>query len=264
MKAARVIVAAHALWLIASRPCLPQLLGWPRDLWRFGDANLRYVWIATPAIETVLYALLAIALLLAVFGIATRAACITVAILLYHFAPLEDVFIQASGPYVRGLTADILALAIIGFAPPNRTWPLTLIRVAVASQYVFSTLAKLRVAGLEWFSGDSIRGMATLFDRLGVAPYASPVIEHPRLATFIGVAWLVISLGMAAAPFSRRAAKIVVPLAAIASLLAIPLFGIVILATPLLLVFVDWRQSPSTSWPQRSETPNSAAHVASA
>ena len=241
MKLARIVVAAHALWLVASRPCLPVVLDWPTELWAGTPAgiSLRYLWLFTPLFEHLLYAALALALILAIFGIATRASCISAALLLYHFAPLEDVFTVAYGPYVRGLTADVLVLAILGFAPPQRRWPLTLLRCVVASQYVFSTVSKLHVAGMEWFRGENIRDLAIMLDGLHAAPRAHTIIDHPWLASAVALAWLLISLGMAATPFFRHAAMIVVPLAALAQIAAVPLLGIVFLGAPLLLVFVD-------------------------
>ncbi len=220
MKLARIVVAAHALWLVGSRPCLPAVLEWPTELWAGTPTgiSLRYLWLFTPGVERLLYAALALALILAIFGVATRASCVGAALLLYHFAPLEDVFSVAYGPYVRGLTADVIVLAILGFAPSQRRWPLTLLRCVVASQYVFSTVSKLHVAGMSWFQGENIRDLAILFDRLQVAPHAHTIIEHPTL---------------------RPAAMIVVPLAALAQIAAVPLFGIVFLGAPLLLVFVE-------------------------
>jgi hypothetical protein len=269
MKLARIVVAAHALWLVLSRLCLPMLFEWPREFWAGAPAGapLRYLWVFAPGFERALYAALIIALVVVLIDRwrtgnpacpdrRDRLSSIAASILLYHFAPLEDVFIAAPGPYADGLTVDVLALAILGFAPRGRQWPLTLIRVAVAAQYVFSTIVKVEIAGIGWFSGRNIRDLAILFDRLSIAPYPRIVIERPWLASLIGAAWLAISIGMAAAPFSRRAAMIVVPLAAIAHVLAVPLFGIVFLSAPLLLVFAGW--------PQRSETPNSSLQRASA
>jgi hypothetical protein len=281
MKAARIIVAAHALLIVAWHWSLPSLFTWPRELWAGAPprAALRYLWLFPPRVEAILYMLLALALLCALLGAAARVSCFAAAILLYHFAPLQDVFINASGPFAGGLTVDVLALVILAAAPEGRRWPPTLIRAAVASQYLFSTVAKLRIAGIGWFGGDNIRDMAILFDRLGLAPYARVVAAHPALAWSIGIGWLLITLGMAAAPFSRPAARIFVPLAALAHVAAVPLFGIVYPGAPLLLLFVDWpqrgvwgrrprRPAPpraaaphehGSASPQRRVTPNSAA-----
>jgi hypothetical protein len=48
-----------------------------------------------------------------------------------------------------------------------------------------------------------------------------------------------VELAMAATPFSRVAARIVVPLAAVLHVARAALLGIVVLDAPLLLVFVD-------------------------
>jgi hypothetical protein len=264
MRAARIIVAAHALLIVAWHWNLPAIFTWPREFWAGvpAGAALRYLWLFPPRVECVLYALLAFALFCAIFGVAARASCFAAGILLYHFAPLEDVFINASGPFSSGLTVDVLALVILATAPEGRRWPLTLIRAAVASQYVFSTIAKLHVAGLGWFRGDNIRDMAILFDRLGTARHARLVIDHPALTSTIGIGWLLITLGMAAAPFSRAAAKVVVALAALAHLAAVPLFGIVYPGAPLLLLFIDRRTSNVAH--DAKVTPSSSAQRASA
>lgn len=260
MKAARILLAAHALAIIAMRPTLPSLFTWPRELWagvQPGTA-LRYLWLFSPGLEMIFYALLAIALLCALFGFAARTACFIAAILLYHFAPLDDVFINASGPYSHGLTVDILGLVILAVAPATRRWPIVLIRAAVASQYVFSTIVKIKIAGLGWFGSENIRDIAILFDRLGLAPRARVVIEHPALASAIGFGWLVITLGMAATPFSRAAARVVVPSLALAHVGAIPLFGIFYPGVPLLLLFVEWPQGSA------ERRPGSQPHAADA
>src|SRR5687768_1017080 len=106
MKATRMIVAAHAVWIVMSRPYLPRLFEWPDEFWAGSLANapIRYVWLFTPGIERILYGLLFVTLLLALAGVGTRWSCLVSAVLLYHFAPLENAFIAAPGPYDRGLT----------------------------------------------------------------------------------------------------------------------------------------------------------------
>jgi hypothetical protein len=259
--ATRVIVALHALWIVLSRPCLPSLFAWPHEFWAGVPAATltRYAW-SGGSIERPLFILLILLLPAAVFS---RACSLTCSVLLYHFAPLEDAMIGSPGPGVRGLTVDVLALAILAFAPAIRRretsgdyrWPVILVRFAVASQCTFATVAKLRVTGIDWFSGGNIEGLAHTFKLLGIAPHPDPVIGHPMLAWLIGAGWLIISIGMMAAVLSRWTAGVVVPLTAAAHVAAAFLFGIVWLAAPLLLVFADFDQRV---------TPNSSAHRASA
>lgn len=258
MTTARRIVAAHALWMVLSRPFLPGLLLWPEEFWsgaRAGTA-LRFVWMLPMPVEWALYGLLAVLLALVVAGVAPRIASVGAAILLYHFAPLEDAFIGAPGPYMRGLTGDVLALAMAGFAPPAAGWTLPMIRFTVAAPYFLSTVAKLQLVGLSWFAGPSVRDTAATLNLIRDVRYAESVMTSPALATFIGALWFAVTVGMIFAPFSRRAAAVVVPAAAIAHLAAIPLFGVIWLGTPLLLVFLPFAQ--------KNDTENASAQSASA
>ncbi|MCU1227528.1 MAG: hypothetical protein JWO97_412 [Acidobacteria bacterium] len=245
--AARIIVVAHALWIVLSRPSLWSVNP-PRDL------ALRFGWLFDVATERVLFIVLVVAIALALFS---RVASLAAAVLLYHFAPLEEALAHSGDPFMYGLTADVLALAVLAFVPRVRNaepsgdfrWPIVLIRFAVAAPYLFSLVAK----GIGWFTGSNIANVARTFDLIGVAPAANLVIDHPVLAWLIAIGWLLVSIGMPIAVVSRRVARFVVPIAALAHLAAIPLFGVIWLATPLLLLFVDY-----------SATPNSSAHRASA
>jgi len=256
----RAIVALHALWIVLSRFCLPDLFFWPREFWS-GVAHetvLRYGWL-TEIPERALFVALLILLPIAIWS---RAASILSAVLLYHFAPLEDAIIGWPGPYLRGLTVDVVALAILALSPPSRSmpsgnfrWPILLVRFAVAAQYTFSTVAKLRATGIDWFSADNISNVARIYQMIGVAPHAELVIQHRPLAFIIGAGWFVLSIGIAVAVVSRRAAAVVTPLMALAHMAAAFLFGIVWLAAPLLLVFIEFGQRT---------TPNSSIQRASA
>lgn len=242
--ATRVIVVVHALWIVLSRPALWSIAP-PREL------AMRFGWLFDASIERVLFIALVVLLPLALFS---RAASFGAALLLYHFAPLEEALAHSGDPFMHGLTADVLALAVLAFVPrvrdaANVRWAITLVRFGVAAPYVFSVVAK----GLRWFSGPNIADVARTFALIGVAPYANVVIDHAAVAWLIAIGWLVISIGMLAAVFSRRVAMFIVPVAALAHVAAIPLFGVIWLAAPLLLVFVDY-----------SATSNSSAQRASA
>ena len=258
--ATRAIIALHALWILLSRWCLPNLLGWPEAFWSgvSDTTHLRYGWLSGVP-ERALFIVL---IVLLPFAIWSRAASLGSALLLYHFAPLEDAMIGWPGPYLRGLTVDVLALAILAFAPgirsgpdPNFRWPVTLVRFAVAAQYTFSTIGKLRTVGLEWFSAENIQDLARLLQIVAAPPHPDAVIRHPALALAIGAGWFILSISMIGAVVSRSTATVVVALVAIAHIAAAFLFGIVWLAAPLLLVFIDFDQRA---------TPNSSAQRASA
>jgi hypothetical protein len=236
--ATRAIIAIHALWIVGSRPCLPSLLRWPAEFWLYAPAGAaaRFGWWLGSA-EWVLWVAMIAAIAISPFH---RIASFAASLLLYHFAPLEDVIIGSPGPYVRGLTVDVLAFAILAFGADGLRWSITLVRFIVASQYTFATVAKLRVAGLHWFSGENMQDMARTFRFTGIAPHPEVVIGHPAVAAVIGWGWLALSTAVIAAPFSRRIARVVVPLLAVAHVVAAAIFGIVWLAAPLLLVFANW------------------------
>jgi hypothetical protein len=254
----RRLLALHALWVVISLPSLPALFTWPAEFWSGARSNvaLRYLWVFPASVEWILYVTLVVALILAIIGIAPRAASVSAALLLYHFTPLEDVWIGSPGPYMRGLTADVLGMCLAGCAPAKATWPILLVRLSVAFPYFFSTIAKLYTTGPEWFAGSNVRDMALIFQAVGSTSFADLVIRSPLLAWTIGVGWFAVSVGMLAASFSRRVAALVVPAAAVAHLAAIPLFGVIWIAAPLLLVFLPL--------PQPSETENSSAQRQSA
>jgi hypothetical protein len=241
----RCIVALHALWIVVSRPCLPSLFTWPAAFWgrALPGTAMRYGWFASSSTEWSLWFVLIIALLVSPFQ---RIASLVASLLLYHFAPLEDAMIGAAGPFVHGLTVDVLALAVAAFAVDRMMWPVVLVRFSVASQYAFATVAKLRASGLGWFSATNIRDIARTFELTSIAPHPRIVIDHPAVAFTCGAGWFLLSLAVIAAPFSRRAARVTIPLLGVAHLFAAFLFGIVWLAAPLLLVFID-RHPAATS-----------------
>jgi hypothetical protein len=238
--AARIIVVAHALWILLSRPSLWRVNP-PREL------ALRFGWLFDVGTERVLFIALIVAVALALFS---RVASFAAAILLYHFAPLEEALARSGDPFMYGLTADVLALAVLAFVPRVRRaepsgdfrWPIILIRAAVAAPYLFSVVAK----GIGWFTGPNLANVARTFQLIGVAPAAQLVIDHPAFAWLIAIGWLFVSLGMPIAVVSRRVAHIVVPIAALAHFAAIPLFGVIWLATPLLLLFISFERRTSS------------------
>jgi hypothetical protein len=239
--ATRIIIVAHALWIVLSRPGLWSVSP-PREL------ASRFGWLFTPDVERVLFIALVVLLAMALFS---RVASFGAALLLYHFAPLEEALARSGDPFMHGLTADVLALAVLAFVPrvrgaapsPDFRWPVVLVRFAVAAPYLFSVFAK----GIAWFTGPNIADVARTFSLIGVAPYAKLIIDHAAVAWLIAIGWLIVSIGMPLAVISRRVAAVIVPLAAIAHVAAIPLFGVIWLATPLLLVFVDYSATPNSS-----------------
>src|SRR5262249_55542645 len=123
LAAARSIVCAQALWILLSRPDLPQILEWPRAFWIGVDRAVatRFLLFDLPVgVERVLYGALLAGLAAGVLGFFSRAGAAAMAILLYHFAAFEDIFSSTGGPFFRGLTLPVLALVLFSAAAKPR------------------------------------------------------------------------------------------------------------------------------------------------
>src|SRR5215831_2930253 len=107
---ARVIFAAHALWVLLSRD-LPALSALPAEFWlgvHRTDLWRYFIFPGHPGLEYVLQAAAVLTLSLATLGIVPRFACFASALLLYHLAPLETIYWSAN-PFQRGFTVSVLA-----------------------------------------------------------------------------------------------------------------------------------------------------------
>jgi hypothetical protein len=249
----RTLVVLNVLWILLSRPDLPELAGWPREFWtavsRF--SAVRYLLIGLPpVIERGLYGLLHVTLVTALVGVAPRVSGFISAALLYHFAPLEAIFWSRLGPYFNGLTFPALALFVLAFATPPRRdaqwsgefrWPLALLQILFTLHYVGAWFSKLHTAGWAWVSADNIAGMVRWNMVWGVATPLAPAIAASRLACWvIAILTMLLETLFVLVPFSRRAARILVPLAALGHIGIIMVLGIVFLNLPLLLIYLDW------------------------
>jgi hypothetical protein len=250
---ARVVVALQALWLVLSRPDLTEILAWPRGFWSGVDSLLllRFGIGGLPVpVERLLYWVLEAALFLGILGLKPRIAGLIAGLLLYHFAPFEDIFASQGGPFFRGFSVSVAALLILSFAvvprrkddpSPEYRWPLALIQLLFAFTYLFSGLAKLVAVGPAWASGRNVEGLV-----LGlIFPEVQPAWAHwfvgrPWLSALGGVAGLFMDFAFLAAVVSRRAARLVVPTVFILHLLIYQVMGVFFPATPLLLLFLDW------------------------
>ncbi|HYS52291.1 MAG TPA: hypothetical protein VER58_00840 [Thermoanaerobaculia bacterium] len=249
----RFIVAANALWIILSRPDLPTIVGWPSEFWIRVDRLLatRYFLFGAPVfVERSLYLLLHLALISAMIGVTPRVACLVSGILLYHFAPFENIIWHVMGPYFSGLTLPTLALLILGFAAtpklrgqwsPEFRWPLALIQILLSFNYFFAAISKLHTAGLQWVSAENIRGMAaTSLTWETPPPLASSVFSSPAACWSIAIITMVAEVAFILVPFSRTAAAILVPLVFFAHIGIVLVLGIVFLGLPCLLIYLPW------------------------
>ncbi|MCU1227516.1 MAG: hypothetical protein JWO97_400 [Acidobacteria bacterium] len=251
--AARIIVAITSLWLVLSRPNLPGIVAWPEAFWLHPNTWLRarFLILGLPyAAELALYVVLIVALLLTAAGRYTAMSAFAAAVLLYHFAPFEDIFTSLSGPFFRGLTACVSCLFIISFAKqprrldqpsPEYRWPLMLMRLLFALTYLLSGISKLRLVGPRWATGQNFEGivMAMMLPD-ATPPWAHWFIGHPLLCWLGALAGVMMDFLFIFTLFSPRAARILVPLVAVTHLVVVKVLGVVFPAAPLLLLFVNW------------------------
>lgn len=90
-------------------------------------------------------------------------------------------------------------------------WPIRLLAVLTCATYLVAGIAKLRLAGLDWLSGDQLRDQIAV-DNLrkvllgdGSAPLAAPLLGHPRLLAAGAVIALTVEL---TAPLALLGGKI--------------------------------------------------------
>jgi len=246
--AARIIVALTSLWLVLSRPQLPELLTWPDAFWLHANGWLRARFLigGLPyAIELALYIVLMVALLLTALGRFTAASAFTAAILLYHFAAFEDIISSSSGPFFRGFTACISCLFVIAFSQhddDDSRWPLALMRLLVAFTYLLSGISKLRLVGWRWATAANFEGIVAAMVLPDVRPpWSNWFLGHPLLCWLGALSGFAMDFLFISAVFSKRAARVVVPLTFIAHVVVVKVLGVVYLAAPLLLLFVNWQ-----------------------
>ena len=121
----------------------------------------------------------------------------------------------------------VLHIIIVGFSPAadayvlgrrsrivdddgRYAWPVRLAAVVTVGTYALAGISKLRIGGIAWIDGESLRNhVAYSAARLRVlggtpSPLAGPLMEQLWLFTPIGIATLVIELGAPAVLFVRR------------------------------------------------------------
>jgi hypothetical protein len=266
---ARAVVSLQALWLVWSRPDLPEILAWPQGFWAAVDPRLllRFGIVGLPVgVERGLYTALSVALVLNLVGLFPRFAGLAAGLLLYHFAPFEDIFSSPIGPFFRGFSVSVAALLVLSFArvprfredpSPEYRWPLALVQLLFAFSYLFSGLSKLITVGPAWASGQNFEGLVLglVFPEVQ-APWAHLFVGRPLLCALGGASGLFMDFAFVAAVFSRRAARWLVPVVFGLHLLIYQVLGISFLAVPLLLLFLDWDKLDR--WRRRFDRPGGA------
>src|SRR6516165_3358284 len=164
---ARLIFAAHALWVLLSRD-LPANSALPAEFWQGVDRSDLWRYLIFPGhadVESILQGVAVITLLLATLGVMARTACFLSALLLYHLALLETIY-WTPNPYQRGFTVSVLALFTLSCsrcgdalrlggspakpASPMYCWPLRLVQLHFAEAYFISGTSKLTRVGVQW------------------------------------------------------------------------------------------------------------------
>lgn len=249
---ARAIIALHALWILMSRPRLPELLQWPGAFWKSVPeiTLVRFGIGAIPlTVEWILFLSAHLFLLFAAFNLVPRFSCLASSLLLYHFGPYEQFIVWTSFTSLGGLTLSVLALAIISFAKTPRwndepsweyRWPIVSIQMLLAFQYLLPGLVKLHVSGLRWFGADNISRETARIAALWEPQWAGLIIANRWVATGVGMFALAMELLFPLAVISKRARWILIPLAFAAHLMRAKMWGLYFLSFPLLLLFLDW------------------------
>ena len=250
--ATRVIVSLQALWILLSRPDLPDLVRWPAEFLVLSGRALpaRFgIGVLPAAAEPALFVVLHAALLAAAAGLWPRVSCFVSASLLYHFAPFEEVVAGLPHTAFGGLTVPVLALFVLSFAEAPRRgaapsaeyrWPFALVQLLFAFSYFFPLLAKLRFSGPGWFTAENIRYYA--LGNLGVtgAPAAAWVAERPLVCGAIALGTLALEGLSPLVVLSPAAAMAFVPAALVFHVGIVLVIGYFFPSLPLLLLLLDW------------------------
>jgi hypothetical protein len=250
--ATRAIVSLQALWILLSRPDLPDLSRWPAEFWvltgrwlpaRFGIVGLPH------AVEQGLFLVLHAALVAALVGLRPRLSCFVSGLLLYHFAPFEEVIAGMPHTAFGGLTIPVLALLVLSFAELPRfgaapsaeyRWPFALVQLLLAFSYFFPALAKLRFSGVGWFTAENIRYYALGNFPVTGAPLAPWVAERPLVCAAIALGTLALEGLSPLAVLSPAVAMAFIPAALAFHIGIVLVIGYFFPSLPLLLLLLDW------------------------
>jgi hypothetical protein len=245
LAAARVIFAAHALWILLSRD-LAALSGLPPEFFAGVASSARWrflLWPGHPGLESILQAATVLALVLAILGVWPRACCLAGGLLLYHLAPLETLMWTPS-PYERGFTIAVPALVALGVARHDDGWALRLAQLFLCQVYLFAGYAKLYRVGWSWVSSENMARWLLVFnqqDQIAVFHSLGPwLAERPALCLAVAALALLLDFGFVLVLFSRPSRAFLVPAALLAHLGILLGMNIAFLNVPQLLVFVDW------------------------
>jgi hypothetical protein len=251
VSATRVVLCAQALWILLSRPDLPDLVRWPRELWVLADPRLPLRFgLGLPAgAEWALFWVLHGALLLALLGIRPAPSCFVSALLLYHFAPFEEILAGLPHTAFGGLTVPTLGLFVLSFARPGSwrgapswecRWPFALVQLLFALSYFFPLLAKLRFSGPGWFTAENIHFYAMGNYTVTGAPLAMALSTRPWLCGAVAAGTLLLEGLSPLVAVSSRFALAFIPAALVFHLGIVLTIGYFFPSLPLLLLLLPW------------------------
>jgi len=113
--------------------------------------------------------------------------------------------------------ADVWAIARAPRPPPPPAgygWAIRLLGALTVATYLLAGIAKLRIAGLDWIDGDLLRNQIAI-DNLrkallgdGIAPLATPFLDHPSAFTAFCVLSLALELGAPIAMLGGRVGRL--------------------------------------------------------
>ena len=250
-RATRAILALQALWMILSRPDIPALTSWPAA---FFPASERMMYLrfgivrGTTAFEWVLYALLHVLLVMIVAGVPWRAVLFAAGLLLYHFAPFEEIIAGIPHTHFGGLTVPAVGLMILSFvrqprgeeSSPDYRWPVVLIQLFFTFTYFFAFLAKLRWAGPGWFSASNMQFWALVNYGFSQPPLARAMASSKLICWGAAIGTLLFEALSPLAVFWTRFRVLWLAVAVLFHVGIALTLNIAYTSTPLLLLFVDW------------------------
>lgn len=252
LTASRVLVSAQALWILLSRPDLPEILTWPAEFWAPAGRWLPFrfgIFLLPVAAERVLFVVLHGTLLAALVGLVPRSSCFLSGVLLYHFAPFEEAIAGMPHTSFGGLTLPVLAFFILSFAevPAWREkasqeyrWPVALVQLLFAFSYLFPALAKLRYSGPAWFTGENIRSWAFANLSITEAPWTLWLASSLVACWAVALGTMAIELLSPLVVLSAATAMLFVPAALAFHVGIVQTLGYFFPSAPLLLLYLDW------------------------
>jgi hypothetical protein len=251
LSASRVVLCAQALWILLSRPDLPDLARWPGEFWTLVSPWLPWRFgAALPlAAEWALFAVLHAALLAALLGVRPALSSFLSALLLYHFAPFEELIAGLPHSAFGGLTVPTVGLFVLSFARPGpwrgapsweNRWPFALLQLLFAFSYFFPTLAKLRFSGPGWYTAETIHYYLLGNSSVTDAPLALWLAARPVLCGAAAAGTLLLEGLSPLVVVSPRFALAFLPAALLFHYGILLTIGYFFPSLPLLLLLLPW------------------------